>query len=173
MQKNADTRTVISFTKRIAVFLLVSFFVLPLDLLTKRVFFSENYGGKPIIPGILDFVLHKNMGISFNIPIPREMILLVTFVVLLGIIVLVLRIRDLRFLSLIGLALIFGGALGNAYDRLTLSFVRDWLLLFERSAINFADTSIMIGMLLFLFNDRKVETSSNDVNYDMAQEGRT
>jgi len=162
MQENPYTRTVISLPARIAVFLFVSITVLTLDITTKRIFFTEAFSGQPIIEGVLDFILHYNEGISFNIPIPKEIILFMTAFVLAGVLYLIFRNKNLRPLTLVGLALIFGGAIGNAYDRITLSFVRDWLLLFARSAINLADASIMLGMLLFLFSAKDQEVDKKE-----------
>lgn len=124
------------------------------DLATKALFFSETYAGNEILGDAVSFVLHKNTGISFNIPIPQSFILLTTAVVLIGIVYLLLKTKRLNRSALIGLALIFGGAVGNALDRLLFEYVRDWLLLFGRSAINLADTGIILGMALFLFSDR-------------------
>lgn len=124
------------------------------DQATKIFFFNDRLDGASVIPGVLDFILHRNEGISFNIPIPIPLILAVTGLVLTGIIVFLIKNPRAKPLTVTGLALIFGGAIGNAFDRTVLGFVRDWLLLFGRSAVNFADAAIVIGVVTFLLTER-------------------
>ncbi|MDP3793961.1 MAG: signal peptidase II, partial [Candidatus Uhrbacteria bacterium] len=96
-------------------------------------------------------------GIIANIALPSSLILSISLMVILLLVIgIILSIRQSHQFSLIIASLILGGALGNTFDRLILSYVRDWLLLFNRSAINLADVSIVIGILLyFLYTAKK------------------
>ena len=141
---------------RYILFLAVAVFALGIDQLTKYIFFSEKFADKKIIGDIVRFVVHHNYGISFNIPIPRSIILIITGTILFGILYILQRKQKISHMTIFAIALIFGGALGNMLDRIFLSYVRDWLLLFGRSAINFADISILTGITLYLFSDAHV-----------------
>lgn len=122
------------------------------DQLTKRLAFSSDWmSNTTIIPSLFGFLHHENHGIVANIPIPVPIIITVTIIIL-GLIgyVIYQSIKKQRLLRTIALSLIFGGAIGNLYDRLTLGYVRDWILFFDRSVVNLADISIFIGILLVL-----------------------
>ena len=101
--------------------------------------------------GMIRSTLHHNYGISFNIPLPLPVVVLITGIALGWAIALLI---ERGRLGMIGLSLVIGifigGTLGNVFDRLTLGFVRDWLLLFGRSAINLADVVIGSSLLTFV-----------------------
>ncbi len=139
--------------RSIAVFLFVSVSVFFTDQLTKWIFFRPAFEEKLIIANVLEFILHKNSGISFNIPIPRFLTIITTLVVLIGILYLIRINRAMQLRTMIGLALVFGGALGNMLDRIVFDYVRDWLLFFGRSAINLADFCILLGMLFYFIGE--------------------
>jgi signal peptidase II len=122
------------------------------DQLSKRIAFSSEWmSNATVVPSLFGFLHHENHGIVANIPIPVPIIIVITLLIL-GLIVYAIytAIMKQRLLRMIALTLIFGGAIGNLYDRLTLGFVRDWILLFDRSVINVADISIFVGILLIL-----------------------
>ena len=102
--------------------------------------------------GWIQSVVHKNYGITFNLPLPTAATLIITVVALCWVL------RELHtswkrsdVYSCILLGLIIGGALGNAYDRAVLHYVRDWLLLWHLSAVNLADGSILVGAIGYLY----------------------
>lgn len=120
--------------------------VVILDQWSKAVFFGTEKTFS-FLHGWIQSVYHQNFGIAFNIPIPQWVILTITVVACIGILFLFFHTyKKSSFLPLF-LGILLGGALGNAIDRSTLSYVRDWLLLWHRSAINFADISIVIGLI--------------------------
>lgn len=101
--------------------------------------------------GLIRSTLFHNYGISFNIPIPQILILLITGIALgWALALLIERGRAAQFWTCVLIGVFIGGTLGNAFDRLTLGFVRDWLLFFGRSAINFADLAIGGSLLTFV-----------------------
>ena len=117
------------------------------DQLCKKLFFEED---RPFsfLGGWVQSVHHQNYGIAFNIPITQSVILAITLAACIGVLVMFVRTRTtssgwLPFF----LGLLLGGALGNAFDRLSLGFVRDWLLLWHLSAINIADIGVLAGLL--------------------------
>jgi len=162
MQEDPDTRNVISQKRGLIIFVLISFFTFLIDQLTKHLFFSDIYAGRAIVGNVLQFVLHTNYGMSFNIPIPRLIILGITFLVLISILYVMYKKKVHHTATWLGLALVFGGAIGNMSDRILFSYVRDWLLLFGRSAINLADISILIGIALYLFSQEHHHQESKE-----------
>ena len=125
------------------------------DLSTKRFFFQEPPLYLPPWGGIFSLVQHKNMGAVFNLPVPLPALLAFSglFVfVLLGFIL--PRLGSLRARFVVFSGIMLGGALGNLYDRLTLGYVRDWMLLLGRSAFNLADAAIIVGCLGMAFLDQ-------------------
>lgn len=125
--------------------------VVLLDLWTKAHWFSETSPVFFLLRGLIQSVQHKNEGLIANLPVPQGLIIGVT-ILLLGI--LLIYGWKHRFsndwLMHLGLACLMGGAVGNLYDRVLLGYVRDWILLFGRSAINIADAAIVVGILTLL-----------------------
>lgn len=127
--------------KRLALILLILFF----DLGAK--FFAVQRlpedGGRLRFP--IDFALHKNYGIAFDLPVPLWIVIPLTLTVL---VILGLQLRrhahDTR--STTALMLIAAGAVGNLLDRIAYSFTVDYIILFGHSAINLADVMILVGV---------------------------
>lgn len=109
---------------------------------------SDSPMGFSYLGGWVQSINFHNSGITFSLPLPTILTLIVTFAALLWLCREAVRAHreDQRF-ELICIALIVGGAIGNAYDRIVFHYVRDWLLLWFRSAINFADATIVVGAL--------------------------
>lgn len=128
-----------------------------IDQTTKLAFFGPT--GRPFffIRGLAQSIEHYNYGIAFNLPIPTFLILAITFVACVGISIASFFAWRKHNLPLsIALGTLLGGTLGNGYDRLQLGFVRDWLLLWHRSAINLADVAILLGLIgVLLYTQKK------------------
>lgn len=121
-------------------------------------FGSDRMSDTTIIPWLFGFMHHKNYGIVANIPIPIWVIVSATVcVILLVLYSMYQSIKSRKVIHVIAFSLILAGAFGNLYDRMTLGFVRDWILLFNRSVINVADISIFIGIILLLGNGHKMK----------------
>ncbi|HYE22198.1 MAG TPA: signal peptidase II, partial [Verrucomicrobiae bacterium] len=58
---------------------------------------------------------------------------------------------ELNYFEATGFSLVFGGAISNLVDRLTLGYVRDFLDVSLWSVFNFADVAIATGLLLIVF----------------------
>ncbi len=122
------------------------------DQLTKRLWFFPSDEGFFCCRGLLQQVTHKNHGLIANIPVPVSVIIIVTGALLLGLLFWWARISLTASLGeYVGVGVFFGGAMGNLVDRIELGYVRDWILLFGRSAFNVADVAIMCGILLMWF----------------------
>ena len=113
---------------------------------------SESPAGFWYLRGWVQSIDHHNHGITFNLPLPNVITLFITLIALAWVARESYRAyirQDVRALFFLGL--IVGGALGNAYDRAMFNYVRDWLLLWFRSAVNLADISILVGALGYLW----------------------
>ncbi|MBI4713766.1 signal peptidase II [Candidatus Uhrbacteria bacterium] len=110
-----------------------------------------------VSPKLFDFAVHKNYGLVFDIPFRLE------FVVITSIIIgfLLLQIVCRNFLKrpkiTFPVLLILIGAFGNFYDRLAYGFTVDYIIVLGRSAINFSDMIIVLGVLSLLLFTQKNE----------------
>ena len=117
------------------------------------------------IPGLLNIVSSQNSGVAFGIfsesALQYRTALLIAFSLVAIAILATLLWRadrsDLR--TALGLACIFGGALGNVFDRVRTGMVTDFLDLYIGQVhwytFNLADTAICIGAGLLLLGMRK------------------
>lgn len=124
-----------------------------LDQYLKSILFAnESLMNGSWLLGLIRFTDHRNYGISFNIPVPLWLIILIAIGALVWAIREVFRKNSrLYILDSLFLGLFIGGIFGNLFDRVTLGFVRDWLLLWSRSAVNLADGAILLGLIGFLW----------------------
>jgi signal peptidase II len=120
----------------------------------------------PVIPGFFNIVHTENPGAAFGIladsPTTWSNMLLVavSLVVMAVIGVMLWRPRPSSMqtpgLVSVGLALVFGGALGNVWDRLFGGTVTDFLQFFfgsyEFPSFNAADSAITVGAALLLLD---------------------
>ena len=141
---------------------LLAILVFVVDQLTKWLVQTNlgMYESRTIIPGFFDIVHSTNTGIAFGIfargPSAWRATALITFsvlaLVLLGVIF--WRTRGQSAWTTTGIALIFGGALGNIVDRLRAGSVTDFLDFYVGSwhwyTFNVADTAITVGAGLLL-----------------------
>jgi signal peptidase II len=140
----------------------VSALVILLDRLSKLWVVKHIYPGEyiTIIPGIFRLSHVHNTGAAFSLfadssphTVRNSLIL---FSIAAAIIVLVLLWKAGRDFTLgsLALALILGGALGNLYDRIHLSYVVDFLEVkivhYHWPDFNLADSCIVIGACLLL-----------------------
>lgn len=127
-----------------------------------KLFFFEDQQPFYLFSGFIQSIHHQNYGIAFNLPVPQWLILSITALATSGALLLLTRPRaqtSIPFSLCIGILL--GGALGNAFDRWQFGFVRDWLLLWNHSAINIADLGVLTGLSgAFLLSQRKPPTET-------------
>ncbi len=148
---------------RYLAFFAISFFILGLDLFTKRMALENLANSSPaeIIPGFFNLVLVFNSGAAFGILNNADttwqtwLFLIVTFLAIILIIHLLRTMVKDKF-SFLGLAFIMGGALGNMLDRLRYQAVVDFLDFYVGSwhwpAFNVADIAICVGAGLVMIS---------------------
>jgi signal peptidase II len=91
-------------------------------------------------------------------PMLRKILLLVLpGIVMIGLLVYLLRTKELTKIAITGLAFIVGGGLGNLYDRILYGSVTDMVHIdlggvFRTGIFNAADVSVMVGTGLILLD---------------------
>ena len=124
-------------------------------------FLSEHFltplgSSYPLIPGVFQFTSAHNTGAAWGmLPGRKWMFLCLTLIVVVALALFLIRYRKkMTVLSRVTLSLLLAGALGNAIDRLILSYVRD---MFDFCLINFpifnvADSALSIGCCLLIID---------------------
>ena len=121
------------------------------------------YESKPVIQDLLHFTYVTNDGMAFGLSFPGgKHVLLIMTILLTGFIVGFLwKEKNGHPLIKYGLALILSGAIGNLIDRLLYGKVVDFLDLmignFHWYIFNIADSSVTIGMILFIIHSFYIE----------------
>ena len=128
------------------------------------------YQSKPVIQDLLHFTYVTNDGMAFGLSFPGgKHVLLIMTILLTGFIVGFLwKEKNGHPLIKYGLALILGGAIGNLIDRLLYGKVVDFLDLmignFHWYIFNIADSSVTIGMILFIIHSIYIEQNKTNDN---------
>ena len=126
---------------------------------------------RTLIPGILRWIYVENTGMAFSLFSGQSWMLGVVSVIAVIAGWLVLRRYQLSGWSRTAAALMIGGALGNAYDRLALGYVVDMLdiTLFPFAVFNIADAALVVGTVLMAYcivfrteDWRKINHDAND-----------
>jgi len=108
------------------------------------------------VTGFFNLVLGRNTGVSFGLFNEAPPWLLVGITLAIVLMLLVWASRERQSITGVALGLIIGGALGNMLDRLRHSGVTDFLDFhiggIHWPAFNLADTAIVLGVLLLLFD---------------------
>ena len=131
--------------------------VIALDQVSKLLVLHFLYEDKiTLIPGVLDFTYVENRGMAFGLLADRRWIFLVASVIGIGLVALYLFKFTKRPLSVVALALIVGGGIGNMIDRLRLGFVVDFIDFcafdFWVWVFNVADAAVCVGAALFVLD---------------------
>ena len=156
---------------------IIALAVVILDRLSK-VYIQRSYAPwdvTVVIPRIFNIVHAENPGAAFSMlaeapPLVRGVLLVgVSVIVMIGVGVMLWRLpKNVHWLMPTSLALVFGGALGNLWDRLLRGSVTDFLQVFigsyEFPAFNVADSAITIGaalLVLDLLRTRQVRSQQS------------
>ena len=140
-------------------------FVFALDQLTKRAVQSSlsPYQSKPVIQDFFHLTYVTNDGMAFGLSMPggRSILLILSILLTIFIFWFLWQERKGYALVRIGLALILAGAFGNLLDRVLYGKVVDFLDFmigdFHWYIFNVADSSVTIGMILFIFHSFFIE----------------
>ena len=102
---------------------------------------------------IIEFAVHKNFGIAFDLPVWLPVITILTVAMLLILIVFTVRKWPTNIVLAAPALIITLGAIGNLYDRIVYGFIVDYIIIpLTGSAFNLSDCLIIFGLLIFLVN---------------------
>ena len=150
-----------SLKKNFIINFLFVFTIFFLDRITKLyvINFNENYGVDLINSKFLNISLIWNQGIAFGLFSFNEKYFynILTFIILIVILIILFMIKNSEGLKKYSLLMIFGGALGNLYDRIVFSAVPDFIDFhindFHWFIFNVADIFITLGVLIMIMTE--------------------
>jgi signal peptidase II len=115
-----------------------------------------------VIPGLFNLVRSENPGVAFGMLADdagrwhTPALVLLSVIAILILAAMLWKIDRLDRLSAVGLSLIFGGAVGNVYDRVRVGAVTDFLDFYVRThhwyIFNLADSAICTGAGLLMLS---------------------
>ncbi|HYO88104.1 MAG TPA: signal peptidase II [Candidatus Limnocylindrales bacterium] len=123
----------------------------------ESVFMGQSFAPIPALVPYFQFTPSMNTGSAFGfLPQAGDIFLIMAGVIVIGLFIFYPRIDEKAWLTRIGIALVVGGALGNALDRLTHGAVVDFIHYQIPGVIsnvsNLADHAIVIGVALILID---------------------
>lgn len=137
-------------------YIVLIIWLIGLDALTK--YWAENILSSQIIiiPWFLSLEYARNMGIAFSLPITGNLLKIVTVILIFGIFWYYLKEEKNKKSSLINFsyALIFAGALWNAWERILRGYVTDMISVEYFAIFNLADSYITlwaIGIIYYYY----------------------
>ena len=107
---------------------------------------------KPVIVNIFHITYIENPGIAFGIdpgPFFQDVILIITMLTCAGLFTFLVLARNTDLKIRASIALIFGGAIGNLFDRIFYGYLYDYAPLFQGKVVDFLDLKLF---KLFIFN---------------------
>ncbi|HXJ41648.1 MAG TPA: signal peptidase II [Bryobacteraceae bacterium] len=133
----------------------------------------DTWDTKPLIPGLLNIIHSENPGIAFGIfqdgiSHNRTLALVAMSIIAVGVLAWLLwRIDRQDRYTAAGITLIFGGALGNVFDRIRTGQVTDFIDFYTGSyhwyTFNLADAAICIGAGLLILGMFLAEKAAQNV----------
>ena len=144
-----------SLRNKIIVLVVLSVAILALDLITKYVIcgmFAENEG-ITAIPYLFNIIVVHNEGAAWGILSGNQIGLIILSILLFAFLVwYFVKEKKKSWLLVISMAFIYGGCIGNLFDRIVFGYVRDFIqFAFWQSfpIFNFADVFLIVGVILF------------------------
>lgn len=144
-----------SLRNKIIVLVMLSVAILALDLITKYVIcgmFAENEG-ITAIPYLFNIIVVHNEGAAWGILSGNQIGLIILSVLLFAFLVwYFVKEKKKSWLLVVSMAFIYGGCIGNLFDRIVFGYVRDFIqFAFWQSfpIFNFADVFLTVGVILF------------------------
>lgn len=148
------------------IYLIAIVILIFLDLITKYWANIKLVNQPIIISDYFQLLLSHNQYIAFSIPVPRWAQLFFSFILLLFLGYYVLQNQPLHKLFNYGSCLIFGGALGNLYERIFKGEVTDFIAFAFWPSFNLADSFITIGALLIIISELQNSNLKKTKNTD-------
>ncbi|MDI3496179.1 MAG: signal peptidase [Patescibacteria group bacterium] len=133
------------------IFIIAIFFII--DRYLKKVAISFQEKELILIKNLFSFQFTPNRNIAFSLPLPINITLPLTIIIITGLIaflIFLIKKEKLNNLYLFSLLLIIFGAISNLIDRLEFKYIIDYLYIKNFSVLNLADLMISLGALLYL-----------------------
>jgi signal peptidase II len=124
--------------------------------------YGIGYGPRPLVDHVLYLTVLRNSGAAFGLfQNFTAGFLVVSLLVMAAILIYYPRIPPHDWPARIGLAMVFGGAVSNAYDRGLQGSVIDFIQIPHWPVFNVADSSITVGVALLVVGSflRRRDTS--------------
>ena len=129
------------------------------DIVSKWLIFSklDEYEKLILIPGLLNILRSENEGVVFGLFPGRTNAFIIFSIIAIGVIIYIYIASDKRFFwSNLALGFVLAGAIGNLWDRVWFSYVRDFIDLhigdkYHWPTFNIADSLICIGISIVVF----------------------
>ena len=113
--------------------------------------FGVGYGPRQILDHVLFLTVTRNAGAAFGIFQNFTLgFLAISAVIMLGILIYYWFVPPGDWTARLGLALVFGGAISNAYDRALNGSVIDFIQVPRWPVFNVADSAVTIGVAVLL-----------------------
>ena len=135
--------------------LLLVLFIILLDQIIKYFVSTNMFLGQsiPVLPQIFHLTYIQNPGAAFGIlENQRYLFILIAAVLIVAVIYFYKKILQLSKLFQVGIALLFGGAIGNMIDRIFIGRVIDYMDFRIWPVFNLADIAIVSGCAIIAFN---------------------
>ena len=135
--------------------LLLVLFIILLDQIIKYFVSTNMFLGQsiPVLPQIFHLTYIQNPGAAFGIlEDQRYLFILIAAVLIVAVIYFYKKIIQLSKLFQVGIALLFGGAIGNMIDRIFIGRVIDYMDFRIWPVFNLADIAIVSGCAIIAFN---------------------
>jgi signal peptidase II len=113
--------------------------------------FGVGYGPRQIVDHVLFLTVTRNAGAAFGIFQNFTLgFLAISAVVMIGILIYYWYLPARDWTARVGLALVFGGAISNAYDRAVKGSVVDFIQVPHWPVFNVADSAVTVGVAVLL-----------------------
>lgn len=143
-------------------YLLIALVVVAGDQITKHIVSASVPRGTiiPVISGFFNIIHTQNSGIAFSLfagassSWKMALVITISVALLVTVVIVALKSREMRWETGVALALIVGGASSNLLDRIRFGHVVDFLDFYYRSyhwpTFNVADSAIVVGSGLLI-----------------------
>ena len=135
---------------------LLGLIIFIVDQATKYFAFKGNFGSFLFyLRPVFSKLLFRNYNFAFSLNFYHPAVYFFYSLLLLSLCIWFYRQHNKSNLMIFGVTCILAGALSNIYDRISLGYVRDFIFVFWGNIFNLADLSIVIGILMLLFEPKK------------------
>lgn len=113
--------------------------------------FGVGYGPRQVVDHVLFLTVTRNAGAAFGIFQNFTLgFLVISAIVMIGILIYYWYLPARDWSARLGLALVFGGAISNAYDRAVKGSVVDFIQVPHWPVFNVADSAVTVGVAVLL-----------------------